>query len=952
LDLRVRAICIKALQQLRAGFSQALLYAQDTRQYEKTAEATFEALNQAINELNGFHLSISRSEAIVNGQRLETPLAIRSSIDQVDRFIYNAGLSSIKFEKGMTLPELAPFMQLLSRKKFTSTEGAAINRQLKESGITHILVGELRYVGLSEGEQIVSKNRAGLDHSGVQDRLSGMAEEFQATMLQIKDADARKQLQIEMTGQLIEKDSEMLSSVLMVGAEHLKGFESSDQLVALAALPRRDGELVNDSLKIAQSMLEKGIADSDPLFASMRDFIARLVDPYRTRAEDILSQLELNDTAMKLLPDWLIHACSSLKGGSAEERLDGILVQSPNALLDERMFPQILDVLDELSVARMDAEAERLTTHVAGAIKAITKGGRMKAVERLSTLLQRSMEQTTPAVKIIEDALLDACLHETCDEVMKLLLEHLGARCQHHYKLENYERALEHFEWILSLEQSSRTAMRDEGANLARTTREAFGKSDFAQALCKDLLAPEPKGKAALRMVQALGAVLWSKVIEGVRMAPDENTAAALAKHLGSFGKEAHEAYFKVLGAEQSPQIILRLLELGETVSKEGVLWRPVFNLARHSDKAIRKKAIDALLKLDPAATFRSLLDIAREQSDLEVRASILSALARSSDPSVLRMFVSALNEALTAQAYDETRVVMILETLSSFENDELVEPVAAILAPARGRTIVMAAAESRTGTKPVTMAAIRALTRVHTNPVAAEALERMRNHKDPEIARLALAVVRGLAKQHAKESGAASEAVLEKVVVPEAPAPKGNSVSGRLRRGFEELNSEAEIENLFQKGAGLGAGQKGTGVGAGPPPPARASGLTRAVPPKPAAESSENLRPVLEGQLQDLGLENTVRMIGGRDGVLVITAETGESRIAIRGKKVISTIYDGQTGIEALVKTSQIEQAHFAYFTTMTMPNANMEVDIKEVGIAIRNFFREGTASDERNFY
>ena len=63
LDLRLRAICIKALQNLRGGFSQALLYAQDTRQYEKTAEATYEALNLAVNELNGFHLSISRSEA-------------------------------------------------------------------------------------------------------------------------------------------------------------------------------------------------------------------------------------------------------------------------------------------------------------------------------------------------------------------------------------------------------------------------------------------------------------------------------------------------------------------------------------------------------------------------------------------------------------------------------------------------------------------------------------------------------------------------------------------------------------------------------------------------------------------------------------------------------------------------------------------------------------------------
>jgi tetratricopeptide (TPR) repeat protein len=936
LDLRLRTICIKALQQLRAGFSQALLYAQDTKQYEKSAEATFEFLSVAVNELGAFHISISRSEAIINGQRLETPLAIRSSIDQVDRFIYNAGLSSIKFEKGLTLPEIASFMQLLSRKKFTSTEGAAINRQLRETGITHIQVGELRYVGLSEGERIVSKDKA-LDHSGVQNTLSDMAEEFHATMQQIKDVDARMQLQVEMAGQLIEKDATMLNSVLMVGAERLKGLESSDQLVALAALPQRDGELLNSILKIAQTLLGKGIPETDPLFVSLKEFIDRLVDPYRTRAEDILSQLELSELAFKLMPEWLVHACSSLKGGSAETRLDGILVQSPNALLDERMFPQILDVLDELSVARMDPEAERLTTHVAGAMKAITKAGRVKAVERLSTLLERSMEQTSNAVKIIEDALLDACLHETCDEVMKLLLEHLGKRCIHHYKLENYERALEHFDWIVSLEQSSRSALRDEGANLARKTRDAIGTSEFAAGLHKDLLAPDPKGKTAQRMVKALGSALWAKVVDGIRTAPDEKSAEALTVFVAGFGKEAHELYFKALGAEQDPAIAMRLLSLAEKVSKDALLWKPAFNLVRHADPALRTKAIETVIKLDAASSFRSLLEICREVDDHDLRSAIMNNFSRMQDPGILTLMLSALDSALTATDYSENQVVMLLESLSNFENEDLVPPVAALLNPPR-RSLV--STDSRASSKPVTIAAIKALTRVYENAVAHEALDRARNHKDPEIARLALATLRGLAKQHANESGAAHDSV-EKKNIPQAAKSGGSHTSVRTRRGFEELQSEAEIGQIFQKGAGIGGGT----------PPARASGLTRAVP-KPASEPDPAMKPMLEGQLQDLGLENTVRMVGGRDGVLIIQDQTGESRIAIRAKKIISTVCDGKTGIEALVKTSQIEQARFAYFTTLPMPAANMEVDIKEIQIAIRQFFREGNASDAANFY
>src|SRR5438270_562947 len=71
-DVKTRTVIIQAMQSLRAGFSQALLYPQGTPQYEKIAENTFAALNVVVEQLGGMHLSISRSEAIVNGQRVDT----------------------------------------------------------------------------------------------------------------------------------------------------------------------------------------------------------------------------------------------------------------------------------------------------------------------------------------------------------------------------------------------------------------------------------------------------------------------------------------------------------------------------------------------------------------------------------------------------------------------------------------------------------------------------------------------------------------------------------------------------------------------------------------------------------------------------------------------------------------------------------------------------------------
>ena len=940
-DPKTKVICIQALQSLRAGFSQSLLYSQETRQYEKVAESTFEALNAAIESLSGFHLSISRSEAIINAQRLDTPLSVRSSIDQIDRFIYNAGLSSIKFEKGLTIQELAPFLQIVARKKFVSSEGAAINKQLREMGITHIQVGELRYVGLSEGEHVVSRSSASsANHSGVQGAVSEMAGTFQSTMDQIQDVQSRKQLQVEMTGQLIEHDDAMLASMLTVGVEHLRDNDSPDML-SLAVVPKRDGELLNAILRLARQVLMKGIDNEDQIFVSLRDFIQRLAEPYRKRAEDILNQLEVDDSTSFLLPDWLLRATASLKGGSAEDRLDGILVQSPNALLDERMFPQILDVLDEFSVARLESQAELLATHVAGAVKAPTKKMRIKAVERLSKLLERSMEQTSKAVKIIEDALLDACLHETCDEVMVLLVDYLSKRCEHHYKLENYERSLEHLEWITGLEQASRSALRDDAVNLARTEREKLAKTPFAQTLPNDMLASDTKGKVAARMVQLLGKELWLKILDLIRTVADANTARVLTTYLAGFGKEAHQLFFSSFERADTKPIALRLLELAPTISTHPALWKPAYSLLRHADATVRERAVEAVLKLDSEMSFKAIFDSLRQDPDLAHRSGLLAAVARSADPKAFKMLMDELYGAMNSKDLDEQQLALTLEALSGFENDELVAPVTSMIYP-KGRSLV---GIDRTYSKFITMAAIKALAKVYKNPVAIEALERARMQKDPEIARLALATVRGLlaAKHHQDEQNGpppASPSASSMMPV----AGKSGGITAVRRRGFEELQGEAEISSLFQRGAGIGGARSTGGNGTG-----GTSGLTRATPRDPEP-TPPDAKPILEGQLEDMGLANTVRMIGGRDGTLIIGSET-EARVTIRNRKIIHCVYGELRGTEALSKIYEIQQAPFAYFTSLPAPPANLEVDIKEIELAIREFFRSG-APDETQFY
>jgi len=98
--------------------------------------------------------------------------------------------------------------------------------------------------------------------------------------------------------------------------------------------------------------------------------------------------------------------------------------------------------------------------------------------------------------------------------------------------------------------------------------------------------------------------------------------------------------------------------------------------------------------------------------------------------------------------------------------------------------------------------------------------------------------------------------------------------------------------------------------------------------------------------------LINTVRMIGGRDGTLVIGAANTDVRMTIRGRKIIHCIYGDKYGVEALTKIYEIQEAPFAYFSTLPAPPANMEIEINNIDQAIREFFRTGAAPDETAFY
>ena len=205
-------------------------------------------------------------------------------------------------------------------------------------------------------------------------------------------------------------------------------------------------------------------------------------------------------------------------------------------------------------------------------------------------------------------------------------------------------------------------------------------------------------------------------------------------------------------------------------------------------------------------------------------------------------------------------------------------------------------------------------------------------------------------------------------------PAPRQDAPQ-KPRKGFEALEPQSNVDAMFQPGKvisgkhtklpGDGEVQR-TRTPQQPPPPQRQqtpsprntaafsnlqnltqsgsgvifSGKQVALDPSELPEDLfTGLKPLLEGELQDLGLGMTARITCAKNGVMVIRSSLGKGAIYIQNKVVVATFFSGMSDIQALAAIGKLKQAHFAYYAKSFMYAATMSVEVSNIETAIREY-------------
>jgi hypothetical protein len=755
------------------------------------------------------------------------------------------------------------------------------------------------------------------------------------------DPNSRVQLRTELAGLLIDKDPELLDCVLDLAGKRRK-----------ASQPRVL-ELFDGLLSVAQRYEAANIPPDDPAWTSLRALCERLLSTYQKRADEIIPQLKIEGLAAKILPSWYIEIVQSLQGVTATEKLRGMLAQSPAFMLDGTGFSQAVDALDELIVAGLDADADKLTAHVCTALKAYSKDDRIRAVAGISLMIENSMDQSSRPVAQLEQALIDGCAQETSEAVLKPYLGYLLERTVNLFNRDYFDRAARHADTVALLEKSFRKATGEDTMNPVRDACSELSKTAWAKGLADHLISGGQKEQAAAKILAVIDRNLAATLIGCIGREDSLGRAQIYAKHLRILCPGSAKLFVALMSSQNDPHMLARMLAVAPHVGGDEEILEVLFPMLTHSHFELRAAALQFVLDRDnerTAAFVAARLRDPRYNQQHELWMSILIKLRHAGAGQVI---ANELQAEIEAPVQDDRRMMTLIEACAAHDDPRIGTLLLRLVRTGAGLNETRRlTAQQRENGKALKLSAMKALIRYSKDPRVYESFDRMRKDPDPEIARMAAycqdATIEPQAKPDVRRTFASGST--------RPPSPMATGISMRstasgtqqkTRRGFEVLEKQPSLEQLFQPGAAINSGkhkklpEERTSQPA--PPPAGQimfSGKQGVLNPAQLPDDLfAGMRPLLEGELGDLGLGLTARITCAKNGVMIIKSSLGNGALYIQNKSVVAAFFSGMVEIQALTAIGKLKQAKFAYYANSFSYAGSMNVEVSNIETAIREY-------------
>lgn len=891
----------QSLIQLRGGISQAKLYQITTPQYQRIAGEVMAAWTPAFAYAGDIRLSIEGGETLVNGERLTLPQNAELAVRGLERTLHETSLRGVHFQAGLTSDELAQFMQDLAHNKLGSTDGKEINARLRTKGIQHITVNEVIYVAVGEAQANSLGGGGGVP--GVGPGASNLVRGVDAlvdSLTRVEDVEARAQLQSSMAEELLTKDPALVQDILQA-ALFDPNHPVPKEVAQWRADPHRDAGCIQALARLMGSL--NGAAGAAAASGAAGELMAALLAPYEQRPEcwPVLVA-DLDPVLHPLAPAWMAAYLQRPTGDDPDARAQW-LFQLPFALLVEpKGYAEVEALLAhyrgkenrDMFIAVLDrfSQAARLPQTTL----------RREAVSKLLDLAERYAADPFAFHELLEDFLAEVAQHETDAAILQRLLEYLSARVKAEYRMGNYERARADLDALHAFALSEDHVLGKEAQGMARDALAALGDDVFVAALlnaCVDRLEAKLPSQA---MLVSLGAAVYPHLAKTVlacgRVARMKSLIAAAAE----LGAPAVAPVLKELGAQPEGAAALRLLVACEDLLTDQIFAERVGALLRHDAPEIRQYAIEKCFRRKDAIAEEALMGALRAEHDETRVLALASVLCVWGGENHLAE-VAALLRRTGGEALGEPTQLEVVKLLSATLNPQIVSLLAPLVQahPQGGLTGFLGRGKHDAAvSKPVRLAAIKALGPQHADPAVIDLLKPLKQDKDAEIARTAVAVSNGLVKDAPKLVPPVAPVAVD--AVPARAAHKGRRTS---HFAFDAepgaRRSSASAVNVPAAGSTMAAAATGT------------------VPPK--------------GSIAQYNLERVVTAHEAKHGMVLIKTSLGESRVFLAKGMVVDALHVGLIGYPALQAAAALTDGTYEFVPDIDARHWPLAIPVKQLG-------------------
>lgn len=892
----------QSLIQLRGGISQAKLYQLVTPQYQRIAGEVMAAWAPALAYAGDIHLSIEAGETLVNGERLTLPQNAELAVRGLERTLHETSLRGLHFQAGLSADELAQFMQDLAHNKLGSTDGKEINARLRTKGIQHITVNEVIYVAVGEA-QAENIGGGGGGVPGVAPNARNLVRGVDAlvdSLSRVDDTEARAQLQSSMAEELLTKDPALVQDILQA-ALFDPDHPVPKEVAQWRADPHRDAGCIRALARLMGAL--NGGAGAAAVGGAASELMAALLSPYEQRPECWPVLLaDVDPVLYPLAPPWMAGYLQRPSGDDPDARAQW-LFQLPFALLVEpKGYAEVEALLAyyrgkenrEMFIAVLDrfSQAARLPQTTL----------RREAVSKLLDLAERYAADPFAFHELLEDFLADVAQHETDAAILQRLIEYLGARVKAEYRMGNYERARADLDTLHAFALSEDHVLGKEAQSMARDALAVLGDDVFVAALlnaCVD--RPEAKLPSQAMLV-SLGAAVYPHLAKPVLACGRVARMKALVAAVAELGAPAVAPVLKELGAQPEGAAGLRLLVACEDLLTDQVFAERVGALLRHDAPEVRQYAIEKCFRRKDAIAEEALMGALRAEHDESRVLALAGVLAVWGGENHLAE-IAALLHRTGGEALGEHAQLEVLKLLAGTLNPQIVPLLAPLVQahPERSLTGFLGRGKHDAPvSKPVRLAAIKALGPQHAEHSVAELLKPLKQDKDAEIARTAVAVSNGLVKE------------APKLVPPVAPVPVDAVPARAAHKGRRASHFAFDAE----------------------PGARRSSASAENVPAATSSMSAAAASPVPpKGSLAQFNLERVIEAFEARHGMVLVKTSLGESRVFLAKGMVVDALHVGLIGYAALQAAAALTDGAYEFVPDIDARHWPLAIPIKQLG-------------------